>query len=365
MNAHREVMTVGRQGIIERYRDWFPEDNITITLGEGSTPLLPATRLAKHLGLRDSINLWLKLEAANPTGSFKDRGMAVAVSRAVRDGVKTVVCASTGNTAASAAAFAARAGILGVVLVPAGAVAPGKLAQVAAFGALVLEIEGNFDDALSGAIDLCRRRSDLRLVNSVNPDRIDGQRTAAFEICDELNGSPEAVILPVGNAGNITAYWRGFSDYFNRGIIRHRPKMFGVQAEGAASLVLGRDIETPQTAATAIRIGRPASRAGAEQAARESGGTFWAVTDDHLRQARDLLGSLEGVYVELASSAPIAALLADPARLEANGINTGNVVCILTGSGIKEPDLAPRPKLIRCSADTAAIEKAIDGAVTR
>lgn len=353
-------MAVARLGVIERYRNWFPQDTVIVTLCEGDTPLLPARRLAEYLGIPRSINLWLKLEAANPTGSFKDRGMTVAISRAVRDGAKTVVCASTGNTAASAAAFAARAGILGVVLVPSGAVAPGKLAQVAAFGALILEIEGNFDAALSGAIQLCQKRPDFRLVNSVNPDRIDGQRTAAFEICDDLGAAPAAVLLPVGNAGNITAYWRGFCDYHGAGLIANKPKMFGVQAEGAASLVLGRDIENPQTAASAIRIGRPASRAGAVQAVEESGGAFWAVSDDQLRSARDLLGSLEGVYVELASAAPVAALLADPERLANHGVEAGNVVCILTGSGIKEPGLAPAPRIVRCSAEIDAIEAAID-----
>ncbi|HEY8449425.1 MAG TPA: threonine synthase, partial [Bacillota bacterium] len=290
-------MAVTRLGLIERYREWFPHERAVVTLGEGSTPLVPAPRLAERIGLPPTLRLWLKIEAANPTGSFKDRGMTVAVSRAVDAGVRTVVCASTGNTAASAAAYAARAGIACVVLVPAGGVAAGKFAQVAAFGARILEIEGNFDAALRGAIELCRRRPDLRLVNSVNPDRIDGQRTAAFEICDQLGAVPAAVLLPVGNAGNITAYWRGFCDYHAAGKVSSRPRLFGVQAEGAAALVEDRDIAEPRTIASAIRIGRPASREGAVRAVRESDGAFWAVSDEALQKARDALGALEGVYV--------------------------------------------------------------------
>ncbi|HXF83633.1 MAG TPA: threonine synthase [bacterium] len=315
------------RGVIEEYRAYLPITDQTpvVTLLEGGTPLL-RSRLSGDDGV-----VWLKVDAGNPTGSFKDRGMTVAVSKALEAGARGVICASTGNTAASAAAYAGRAGLPCVLIIPAEGVAVGKLVQAAAHGATILPIDGGFDAAL----DLARAaaaRFALTLVNSLNPHRLEGQKTAAFEICDALGRAPQALILPVGNAGNITAYWRGFSDYHASGHLAARPRLIGVQAEGAAPLVRGRPVERPQTVASAIRIGRPASWEAALRAVEESGGELMAVTDDEILAAQDLLGR-EGIFVEPAAAASIAGLL----RLRRAGRAPAEAVCVLTGHGLKDP----------------------------
>jgi threonine synthase len=319
---------VGR-GVIARYRPFLPVTDATpvITLGEGGTPLLES-RAGHPVGLR----VLVKYEAANPTGSFKDRGMTVAVSKAVEAGARAVICASTGNTAASAAAYAARAGLPCVLLVPAGGVAAGKMVQARVHGATIIAVQAGFDRVL----DLARQAAErfgLALVNSVNPHRLAGQKTAAFEICDELGRAPDVLAIPVGNAGNITAYWMGFGEYKAAGRIDRLPRMIGVQAEGAAPLVRGGVVENPQTVASAIRIGRPASWEGAVRAVRESGGQFVAVSDAHILSVRDLLAR-EGLFVEPASAASVAGALS----LAQRGDLSGEVVCVLTGHGLKDPD---------------------------
>jgi threonine synthase len=317
------------RGVIEEYRSYLPIGDATpvITLLEGGTPLLES-QLGQSFGLR----LWLKYEATNPTGSFKDRGMTVAVSMAVDARAQGVICASTGNTAASAAAYATRAGLLCVLIIPAEGIAVGKLMQAIIHGATIVPVEAGFDQAL----DLARaaaQRLRLTLVNSINPDRLAGQQTAAFEICDALARAPEAVAVPVGNAGNITAYWMGFKAYLARGRIDRLPKMIGVQAEGAAPLVHGRPVEDPRTIASAIRIGRPASWEGATQAVQESGGQFVTVSDDEMLQAQRELAH-EGLFVEPASAASMAGVL----KLASEHRAPAEVVCILTGHGLKDPE---------------------------
>ncbi len=320
------------RGVIEQYRRFLPVSDATpvVTLGEGGTPLLES-RAGRLLGLR----LRVKYEATNPTGSFKDRGMTVAVSKAVEAGARAVICASTGNTAASAAAYAARAGLSCVLLVPAGGVAAGKMAQAVAHGATIIPVRAGFDRVL----DLARQAAErfgLALVNSVNPHRLAGQKTAAFEICDEMGRAPEILAIPVGNAGNITAYWMGFEEYRAAGRIGRPPRMVGVQAEGAAPLVRGEAVEHPQTVASAIRIGRPASWDGAVRAVRESGGRFVAVSDERILAARDLLAQ-EGLFVEPAAAASVAGAL----LLAEQGDLAGEVVCVLTGHGLKDPEAVP------------------------
>ena len=321
------------QGVIRRYGRWLPEipDSAIASLGEGETPLIEAPTLSKRAGAR----LFLKFEGMNPTASFKDRGMTVALSRAVAAGSRASVCASTGNTAASASAYSARAGIKCFVVVPAGKIALGKAVQVLAHGADIVQIEGNFDEALRLSRQLAEELGDVALVNSVNPDRIEGQKTAAFEVCEVLGAPPDALVLPVGNAGNITAYWKGFSEWREAGYSENAPRMLGFQAEGASPLVAGHDFENPETVASAIRIGSPASKEGALAASRESGGLIESVTDDEILDAQALLASEEGVFCEPASAAGIAGLL----KLVREGREPeGTVVSVLTGHGLKDPD---------------------------
>lgn len=344
--ATRETSRVRWRGVIEEYRAYLPVTEATpvVTLLEGATPLLECKRLAESLPGR--LRVFVKCEGYNPTASFKDRGMTVAVSKAVEEGVRMAMCASTGNTSASAAAYCAKAGITCAVLVPAGHIALGKLAQAVALGAKVLAVRGDFDDALT----LVREITDshpVALVNSLNPNRIEGQKTAAFEICDVLGDAPGYHVLPVGNAGNITAYWQGYREYHEAGETSQLPKMLGFQAAGAAPIVQGKPVPNPETIATAIRIGNPASWKQAEAARDESGGLIEAVTDDGIVEAYGLLGSLEGVFVEPASAASIAGLkkLAERGYF---GDWEATVVCTLTGHGLKDPDtairLAPEPQ---------------------
>jgi threonine synthase len=323
-----------RQGVIRRYRGWLPEipDGAIATLGEGETPLIEAPRLSERIGAR----LHLKFEGMNPTASFKDRGMTVALSRAVAAGSSACVCASTGNTAAAAAAYAARAGIGCFVVVPVGKIALGKAVQVLAHGAEIVQVEANFDEALRLSRHAAEELGNVALVNSVNPDRIEGQKTAAFEVCEVLGRPPDVLALPVGNAGNITAYWKGFSEWREAGYSDDAPRMFGFQAEGASPLVAGHDFESPETVASAIRIGSPASKEGALGAVRESGGLIESVTDEEILAAQDLLAREEGLFCEPASAAGIAGLL----KLVREGRGPGGtVVGVLTGHGLKDPDV--------------------------
>ncbi len=333
-------MTMTRwKGIIEQYRAFLPVTDRTpvITLNEGNTPLVRAERLQSVLGIEAEV--YFKYEGLNPTGSFKDRGMTLAISKAVEEGARAVICASTGNTSASAAAYAARAGLRAFVLIPEGKIALGKLAQAMIHGAQVLQIEGNFDQALQ-IVRRIAADQPIVLVNSVNPYRIEGQKSAAFEVCDRLGRSPDYHFTPVGNAGNITAYWKGYQEYLQVGQITSLPKMMGWQAEGAAPIVLGRVIEQPETIATAIRIGNPASWHGAVAAAVESGGQIDMVSDSEITDAYRLLASTEGVFCELASAASVAGLIK---YCRSNHIPKGAiVVCVLTGHGLKEPDAAIR-----------------------
>lgn len=323
-------------GLINRYADrvTIPDGAEIVTLGEGDTPLVPAPRLSEHTGCE----VYLKVEGANPTGSFKDRGMTMAVTYALARGKKAVICASTGNTSASASAYAARAGLQSAVLVPDGKIALGKLAQAVAYGARILQVRGNFDECLELARKTAVENEDIELVNSVNPVRIEGQKTAAFEICDQLGRAPDVHLLPVGNAGNITAYWRGYREYHADRVVATLPRMFGFQAAGAAPLVLGRPVSNPETIATAIRIGAPASWDGAIGARDESGGLIDAVTDEQILEAYAFLAREVGVFVEPASAASVAGLLATSAdgRLPRGSL----VVCTVTGHGLKDPDTA-------------------------
>jgi threonine synthase len=323
------------RGVLHRWESILPltADTPRLTLGEGDTPLVQSTALAAECGLDD---LWFKLESCNPTGSFKDRGMVVAVAKAMEAGARAVMCASTGNTSASAAAYAAKAGLDCYVLVPGGKVAQGKLAQAIAFGARIVEIEGNFDDALAAARTLTERHP-VALVNSVNPARIEGQKTASFEICEALGDAPDVLAIPVGNAGNITAYWKGFCECAERGYAMRHPNMHGFQAAGAAPIVRGEPVAQPQTVATAIRIGNPASWQGAVRARDESHGLIDAVTDEEILEAYRLLATREGLFVEPASAASVAGLLK---RGRAGAQRGGRAVAILTGSGLKDPDTA-------------------------
>jgi len=336
---------VGWPGIIEAYREFLPVSDRTpvVTLREGDTPLLPAPALQERIGL--PIPLYLKYEGANPTGSFKDRGMTVAVSKALEEGQRAVMCASTGNTAASAAAYAARARIDCIVVVPRRWIAMGKLAQSVMHGAKVVAIEGVFDDAFRIVVEITSRFP-VQLVNSVNPYRIEGQKSGAFEICDALGDAPAYHAIPVGNAGNITAYWKGYKEYQAAGRSRSRPKMLGFQAEGAAPIVRGEPVADPQTIATAIKIGNPASWKTAVAARDESGGLIDMVTDAEILEAYKMLASVEGVFVEPASAASVAGvakLVREGyfAREARAGMPEGAcVVCVLTGHGLKDPDRA-------------------------
>ena len=323
------------RGVIEEYRSFLPVSDATpvVTLLEGGTPLLPAPRLSARVGAR----VLLKVEGANPTGSFKDRGMTVAISKAAEEGAKAVVCASTGNTSASAAAFAARAGLTCAVLIPEGHIALGKLAQALIHGARVLQVRGNFDQSLSIVREL-GERAPVTVVNSVNPYRIEGQKSGAFEIVDELGDAPEVHCIPVGNAGNITAYWKGYLEFKAAGRSTRLPRMLGFQAAGAAPIVEGHPVEHPETVATAIRIGNPASWYGATSAASESGGGIAAVTDDEILEAYRFLAAEESVFCEPASAASVAGLLRFGLPDDLGADTT--VVCVLTGHGLKDPDIA-------------------------
>jgi threonine synthase len=338
--------------LIERYRDRLPleADDPVISLHEGSTPLVRAGALSERLG----VEVHLKLEGANPTGSFKDRGMTLAVSRAAGAGAEAIICASTGNTAASAAAYAARAGVRGAVIVPEGKIAIGKLAQALMHGARVIALRGNFDQALEIVRALARSHP-VELVNSVNPYRIEGQKTAAFEVCDELAEPPDALAIPVGNAGNITAWWRGFQEY------GASPVLYGFQAEGAAPLVEGHPISEPETVASAIRIGNPARWEEAMAAVTASRGRLAAVGDSRILDAYHLLAESEGVFCEPASAASVAGLLAHGLPAPEGGAAPRSVVCVLTGHGLKDPDtaLGKAPAVIGCDAEVGAVERAI------
>jgi threonine synthase len=338
--------------LIERYREHLPLEpgDPMVTLNEGSTPLVEAHVLSERIGAK----AYLKLEGANPTGSFKDRGMTVAVSRAKGAGAEAVICASTGNTAASAAAYAARAGMRGAVIVPEGNIAIGKLAQALMHGATVIALRGNFDDALRIVRELAQRHP-IELVNSVNPYRIQGQKTGAFELCDELGAAPDALAIPVGNAGNVTAYWKGFQE---RG---ESPILYGFQAEGAAPLVVGHPVEKPETIASAIRIGNPARWEEAMAAFTGSRGRVAAVSDEEILDAYRFLATREGVFCEPASAACVAGLLAHGLPAVEGTSPPESVVCILTGHGLKDPDSAigKAPAVVGCENDIAAVEKAV------
>jgi threonine synthase len=335
-------------GLIERFRDRLPFDagDPVVSIGEGSTPLVRADHISELAGRE----VWLKLEGLNPTGSFKDRGMTCAVSAAVREGAEAVICASTGNTAASAAAYAGRAGLKGAVIVPEGKIATGKLAQALMHGARVVALRGNFDEALDLVRELCQRHP-IALVNSVNPFRLEGQKTAAFEVLEDLGGDVDAVCLPVGNAGNITAYWQGFAES------GAAPAMYGFQAEGAAPLVTGERVEKPETVASAIRIGNPARWEEAMTAMRDSRGAVNAVSDEQILDAYRLLAAREGVFCEPASAASVAGLLRHGAG------DAQRVVCVLTGHGLKDPQTALEQagSVVPSEATIEAVERAVLG----
>ena len=348
-----------RPRLMERYRRFLPVTDATptLSLGEGGTPLVRAERLGKAIG---APNLYLKIEGQNPTGSFKDRGMVVAVAKAVEAGARAVVCASTGNTSASAAAYGAHAGLDVIVILPKGHIAFGKLLQALICGARVVAIDGNFDQALHIVRALAEQDDHpVTLVNSVNPFRLDGQKTAAFEVCDDLGRAPDILAIPVGNAGNISAYWAGFRDYVDAGLASSTPAMWGFQAAGAAPLVHGRRVERPETIATAIRIGDPASWEKAVAAREESGGRIEAVTDDEILAAYGDLARIEGVFCEPASAASVAGLrkMAQAGRLDPDAI----VVAVLTGHGLKDPQTAERqvPRVLEAAPTLGAVAVAL------
>ena len=345
------------RGIIEEYREFLPVSDETpiCTLREGNTPLVYASGLSKELDLE----IWLKYEGLNPTGSFKDRGMTLAMSKALEDKAVAVMCASTGNTSASAAAFAARAGLKCIVVIPEGKIAQGKLAQALVHGAAVVAIKGNFDVALNIVKEVTAKHP-ITLVNSLNPFRLEGQKTGAFEICDVLGKAPDYLAIPVGNAGNITAYWMGFKAYSDVRRVENLPKMIGFQAEGAAPIVRGYPIETPETIATAIRIGNPARWKEAVEAASTSGGAIDMVSDDEILAAYKFLASREGIFAEPASAASVAGVFKFAGQ---NKFRSGEqVVCILTGHGLKDPDIAIKASgdIIQCEDTVESVEKVIE-----
>jgi len=337
-------------GVLREYKDYLPVTDKTplITLYEGNTPLIYARNISEELGLK----VYLKYEGMNPTGSFKDRGMVVAIAKAVEEGARAVICASTGNTSASASAYSAVTGLKSIVLIPEGAIALGKLAQALTYGAQVIAVKGNFDAALN-LVREAGRNYPITIVNSINPYRIEGQKTASFEVCDALGDAPDYLFIPVGNAGNITAYWKGFKEYKQIGKSQKLPRMMGFQSEGAAPIVRGYPIDNPETIATAIRIGNPASWNSAVQAAKESGGIIDMVSDDEILYAYKFVASMEGVFVEPASAASIAGLLkyTREGRLEKDSV----IICVLTGHGLKDPDtavkIAPSPTVISPSIE--------------
>ena len=346
------------EGVLRKYRKFLPIGEATpmITLGEGDTPLVRSGRLEKELGCEE---LYFKLEGCNPTGSFKDRGMVVAVAKALEGGSHTIMCASTGNTSASAAAYGGRCNLSTVVLVPEGDITQGKLAQAMAYGARILAVKGSFDQCLS-LVRAVTSRYPITLVNSVNPYRLEGQKTAAFEIVDALGEAPDYVFIPVGNAGNISAYWKGFGEYHHLGLCHKKPRMMGFQAEGAAPIVRGHPVRNPTTIASAIRIGDPASWSAALAARDESGGIIDMVSDEEILTAYRLMASQEGIFCEPASAAAVAGLM--KLRRRELGLENGRVVCIITGTGLKDPDLAARSaesKMIEVRPDIEEVEAAL------
>jgi len=362
MTATTERIASPWRGIVEEYRDRLPVSDSTpvVTLLEGNTPLIPAVRLPAAIGA--DLDLRFKFEGMNPTGSFKDRGMTLAVTKAREEGAEIVICASTGNTSASAAAYASRSGMIPVVLIPRGNIALGKLAQAMMHGAVVIEIDGSFDDCLRLVREFDEARP-VAVVNSINPYRVEGQKTGSFEICDQLGGvAPDYHILPVGNAGNITAYWRGYREYHECGAVLSLPKMLGFQATGAAPIVESRRVDDPQTVATAIKIGDPASWEGAVAARDESGGLIESVTDDEITSAQLLMSRLEGVFCEPASAASIAGVI----KLSQRGYFAGGetAVCVLTGHGLKDPDraIAVTESPMRAASDLPAVLETLDRA---
>ncbi len=347
-----------KEGVLHRYRKYLPitDDTPMFTLGEGDTPLVRSRTIGEMVGCD---HLYFKLEGCNPTGSFKDRGMVVAVAKAIEAGGTSLICASTGNTSASAAAYGAYCKLPTTVVVPKGSVASGKLLQAVAYGARIVAVDGNFDITLSLVRNLVERLSSV-LVNSLNPNRIQGQKTAAFEIIEDLDMAPDYLFIPVGNAGNITAYWLGFGEAFDLGWTESRPKMMGVQAEGAAPLVMGAPVENPESIASAIRVGNPASWKGAERARDESGGTIDAVPDDDIIAAARLMGEQEGIFCEPASAASVAGLL----KQSHNGLDLEGktVVCVITGTGLKDPGLVSdlvSVEIEEYPAELDAVEKAL------
>lgn len=346
------------QGLINRYREFLPVDDSTpvVTLNEGNTPLIKADNLAKKIGI--DAEIYLKFEGCNPTGSFKDRGMTMAVTKAKESGSGAIICASTGNTSASAAAYGAKAGLKTYVLIPDGYIALGKLSQAMMYGADIIAIQGNFDKAL----EMVREISDkypITLVNSVNPYRIEGQKTGAFEICEALGQAPDYHFIPVGNAGNITAYWKGYKEWHKLGKIKELPKMMGFEAEGAAAIVKGERIMNPETVATAIRIGNPASWKFAEAARDESNGMINYVTDEEILKAYKLIASCEGILAEPASAASVAGLI----KVKDTVKSGSKIVCILTGNGLKDPDNAIKyanDEVKKTSADMTDILRAMN-----
>lgn len=353
------VQPTPRPRLMERYRRFLPITEATppLTLGEGFTPLVQANRLGGVIGLE---NLYLKIEGQNPTGSFKDRGMVLAVAKAAESGARAIVCASTGNTSASAAAYGAAAGMDVIVVLPKGQIAAGKLLQALVAGAKVVAIDGNFDQALAIVRALAEQDDHpVTLVNSVNPFRLEGQKTGAFEICDDLGRRPDILAIPVGNAGNISAYWAGFSEYAKAGIVTGTPRLLGFQAAGAAPIVVGHRIERPDTIATAIRIGDPASWAKAVAARDESGGRISAVTDDEILAAYRALAQIEGIFCEPASAASVAGVIKAAAAGELDPAAT--IVCVLTGHGLKDPGTADAhvPALIEADATVGSVAVAL------
>jgi len=348
---------MSKTGLLFKYKDLLPITPKTpmFSLGEGDTPLVRARSLEKMAGCGE---LYFKLEGCNPTGSFKDRGMIMAIAKAVEEGSQAVMCASTGNTSASAAAYAASQGLETIIIIPEGKIALGKLAQAIMHGAKIVSIDGNFDQALNMVRELTRKHP-VTLVNSINPYRIEGQKTGAFEIIETLGDAPDFVFIPVGNAGNITAYWKGFVEYHRLGKSGKKPRMMGFQAAGAAPIVLGHPVEKPETVATAIRIGNPASWQKAAAARDESGGLIDMVTDDEILAAYHLLAEKAGLFGEPASAAPLAGLL----KLSRQGRNfsKSQIVCIVTGNGLKDPDTAVKnaPNIMKLPADLMSVEKAL------
>jgi len=346
-----------KRGVLVRYKEFLPVTANTplFSLGEGDTPLVRCGELEREIGCGE---LYFKLEGCNPTGSFKDRGMVVAVAKALEAGSKAIMCASTGNTSASAAAYAAYSGLTAIIIVPKGKIALGKLAQAIVYGAKIITIDGNFDQALQIVRSLTEKHP-VTLVNSVNPHRIEGQKTAAFEIIDTLGEAPDYLFIPVGNAGNITAYWKGFVEYYQAGKVENKPQMMGFQAKGAAPIVRGYVVDKPETVATAIRIGNPASWQRAVNARDESGGIIDMVSDDEILSAYRLVATKGGVFGEPASAASLAGLI----KLSRQGtdFSSKKVVCVITGTGLKDPDTALRgvETLLELPADLAAVEQAL------